>query len=380
VSSAGTQARSFQRSAWPAGRAGGAAGWHADVIQPPWADEIRLMLTALGAVTIVFLPAALAVVETPTLAFVEFSLAVTVDWTACIFLQVVILRLMRRRPPQSRLPLIVQFLVVAAVSVAVKLLSDVFVGPYTERAGMGGSEDWRFAVASWTSVLVGLYMVVEREGRSRHALAARRLAEVQRAQVRARREVVDGQLRAMQARVDPQFFFDTLDAIEALYLHDVVRAEALFDELVVFLRAALPHVDASSSVLAREIALAESCTRVDALARGHPRQFRAEVPPELMRLPFPAGVLLPLLQGALVATGDPAEVDVSLRAELVGDGEGAGSAMRLVVSAPHLPPAATFERVEASLRALFGDAAALRVVPAPSDRFEIIVSLPHDPS
>ena len=67
----------------------------------------------------------------------------------------------------------------------------------------------------------------------------------------ARRRLVEAQLQAMQARVDPQMFFDTLDTVQRLYTSDPRRAEGLLDELIVFLRAALPRLRTASSTLAQ---------------------------------------------------------------------------------------------------------------------------------
>lgn len=344
---------------------------------PPWRDELRLVLTITGAMATVFLPAAWIVVGSLSATFVAFAAAVTVDWAVAVALEIALLRALRSGAFVSRPPLALQFLAIAAAGFAFKLLADSVVGPITERARLGSGEDWNFVVGIWTDVMVALYLVYEREGRSRHALAAHRLASVQRAQVRARRELVDVQLRAMQARVDPQFFFDTLDTIEALYCTDAARAEALFDELVVFLRTALPHVDSASSVLARELALAESCLRMETLATGRKCRLEADVATELIRSPFPAGVLLPLIQGTLTAARDRADIAIDVSAGVVAGAPGDAS-VRVLLSAPRPPSPATCERVRESLQALFGDTATLQVESAEPDRFQVIVSLPHD--
>ena len=345
-------------------------------IQPTWRDEFRMLATVTGAMAIVFLPAAWIVVGV-SIPFAIFGLAVTADWAIAVGVQIALLRALRSGGPGTRPPYVLQFLAIAAAGVTVKWLLDGWVGPLTVDVGLASAVGWRFVVGAWTDMLVALYLVYEREGRSRHALAARRLAEVQSAQVRARRELVDVQLRAVQARVDPQFFFDTLDAIEALYRCDAARAEALFDELVVFLRTALPHVDSASSVLARELALAESCLRIETLASGRECRLVAEISAGLMRSPFPAGVLLPLLQGSMAAARELAGFAIDLHAEVVRSGPG-DAAIRMQLTVPRAPSTATFESVRVSLHALFGEAATLSLRPAGPDRLDLIVSLPHD--
>jgi LytS/YehU family sensor histidine kinase len=64
-----------------------------------------------------------------------------------------------------------------------------------------------------------------------HADAAKRLAAAKAAQQEARRRIAYGQLKAVQARIDPQFLFDMLEAVRRAYETDPERAERLLDEL-----------------------------------------------------------------------------------------------------------------------------------------------------
>ena len=82
-----------------------------------------------------------------------------------------------------------------------------------------------------------------------------RLAAAQAAQRATRRRLVHSRLQAVQARIDPQLLFEMLDAVRRAYDDDVSRAERLLDELVTFLRAALPRVRSTSSSVRREGAL-----------------------------------------------------------------------------------------------------------------------------
>ena len=91
------------------------------------------------------------------------------------------------------------------------------------------------------------------------------------AQREARRRLAYAQLKAVQARIDPQLLFDMLDAVRRAYESEPERAERLLDELVAFLRAALPRLQDASSSVPRE---AETGARAGAAARAR-RQIRA---------------------------------------------------------------------------------------------------------
>src|SRR5205823_33842 len=60
-------------------------------------------------------------------------------------------------------------------------------------------------------------------------------AEMQRA--RTSRGVFESRLRAMQARIEPQFLFNTLAQVKRLYEIDPALAQRMLDDLIAYLRA-----------------------------------------------------------------------------------------------------------------------------------------------
>ena len=61
---------------------------------------------------------------------------------------------------------------------------------------------------------------------------------MQLAALAAERVVLEGDLRAMQARVDPDLLFDTLLAVDRAYATSTRSGEEALDDLIGFLRAA----------------------------------------------------------------------------------------------------------------------------------------------
>ena len=82
----------------------------------------------------------------------------------------------------------------------------------------------------------------------------------------------------------------------------------MLDELIAFLRAALPRLRNASSSVPREAELARAYARLQALAGAFDAGMTLEVSADLMDARFPPGVLLPLLDDALRTRAAPCEL------------------------------------------------------------------------
>jgi len=200
-----------------------------------------------------------------------------------------------------------------------------------------------------------------------HALAAERLDAAKAAQRDARRRLAYGQLKAVQARIDPQFLFDMLDAVRRAYESDPLRAELLLDELVAFLRAALPRLQDASSTVPREAETARALARLHALSADSSVAMAVELADDAKAARFPPGVLLPLLNEALQVRAGTCALTAIRR--------GADSVVEL--SVPAAPPDAAVERVRTVLADLYGSAAELAVVAKPEGA-QAVVRVPYE--
>jgi hypothetical protein len=79
-------------------------------------------------------------------------------------------------------------------------------------------------------------------GLRRSRRAARALADAEVGRSEAQRVFLAAQLLAVQAEVDPAFVMRRLDAIEAAYESDPAAADTRLDELIAFLRDAIPRL------------------------------------------------------------------------------------------------------------------------------------------
>jgi hypothetical protein len=185
-----------------------------------------------------------------------------------------------------------------------------------------------------------------------HEEAATRLSAAKHAQREARRRLAQSHLQAVQARIDPQLLFDMLDAVRRAYESEPERAEQLLDQLVAFLRAALPRLQHASSSVPREAELVRALARLHELAGRSEVGVTLEVPAEVMDARFPPGVLLPMFNDTLQQVH--AGTCTLAAARQATD-------CQLVLTLPLHPSDATLERVRRLLNDLYGSAAALSV-------------------
>ena len=226
-----------------------------------------------------------------------------------------------------------------------------------------------FAVSTFANSLSMALIFFSHLQHSRvHEQAAKRLAAAKLAQREARRRLPQANLQAVQARIDPQLLFDMLDAVRRAYESDPARAEQLLDQLVAFLRAALPRLQHASSSVPREAELARALARLHELAGRSEVGVTLDVPAEVMDARFPPGVLLPMFNDALqqVRAGMCALAATRQAADC-----------RLMLTLPARPSDATLERVRGLLDELYGSAAALSVDSAGSAA-RVTVKVPYE--
>ncbi len=167
----------------------------------------------------------------------------------------------------------------------------------------------------WGLVLGGFSIFVYADlKRNRETAARLQAATLQR--TRSARAVLQTQLQAMQARVEPQFLFDTLDRIGEIYDRDPTKGQQTIDDLIAYLRTAMPQMHEASSTLARELDLVRTYVAIVAACSEGRVRLAIEGKEDWAHTAFPPMLLLPLVEhaissGRLTRPGDGA---ISLRA------------------------------------------------------------------
>jgi hypothetical protein len=211
----------------------------------------------------------------------------------------------------------------------------------------------------------------------RNALAARRRqGEAEKARAHAQRIKLESELQALQARIEPEFLFETLHRIRDLYRVDAGAAGAMLGDLIAYLRAALPHLRESVSTVERELSLARAW--LDIVGRSTSGlAVDVEVDPAIREAPLPALVLLPVVQRALADAQCPVQ-----RLHIAAKRRDASLHFCIETNTAAFDESAagSLQPLGDRLRALYGDSASLRVgTTADGSRAEVEIPLGTGP-
>lgn len=154
-------------------------------------------------------------------------------------------------------------------------------------------------VAMFWLVFAGAAVIFHGERRLAEA-TLQRLRDTELERVRRSREMVESQLRATQARVEPQFLFSTLAHVRRSYRENPSFAGRMLDELVSFLRAAMPRMRDTSSTLGQEVELVRAYLGILRMNVGKRLDFVIEVSSHAARARLPAMLFLPLIDDVVM--------------------------------------------------------------------------------
>ena len=124
-------------------------------------------------------------------------------------------------------------------------------------------------------------------------IARLRAAQLERA--RLSRQTLESRLQAMQACIEPEFLFDTLAEVERRCDTDPGDAGRMLDDLIVYLRAALPHLRDTTSTVAKESELALAYLNIQKRRFADRVRFDIAVATDTQDAAMPPMILLPLI-------------------------------------------------------------------------------------
>ena len=161
--------------------------------------------------------------------------------------------------PGLRFPLmgatvLISALIATVVKVLVAMRNSGDLGEGFESSELLALSLYTFWMSSATGALAAFYY--EFWERAAQSAARLRSAELERQGIEQR--VVESRLSVMKARIEPAFLFSSIATVQKLYRANTDAAEKLLDDLIVYLRAALPQMRGKNSSLGDEIHLAAS--------------------------------------------------------------------------------------------------------------------------
>jgi sensor histidine kinase YesM len=204
--------------------------------------------------------------------------------------------------------------------------------------------------------------------------------ELEAAQRELERQAEEAQLQLLQAQIEPHFLFNTLANVRRLYRRRPEAGAEAVDNLMAYLRAALPQVRRTESTLADEFDLVQAYLQLFQVRMGSRLRFALDLPPALRGVAFPPMLLVTLAENAIKHGLAPTDLGGSVRIEaragagrlevsVADDGVGfggagsGGSGVGLI-------------NIRRQLAARYGDAARLVLEPGAAGGLRARVTLP----
>jgi two-component system LytT family sensor kinase len=227
-------------------------------------------------------------------------------------------------------------------------------------------------------------------------LRSRRARDQELALSRLETRLSEARLDALRAQIHPHFLFNTLNAVSSVMYDDVEAADAMLATLADLLRLTMASPASHQTIpLGRELEILERYVDIMRLRFGDGLDVRVTVEPGVEEVPVPQLLLQPLVENALEhgtpTNGGPARVRVRARRDgvrMVLEVEDNGPGFRAGAGAPGAGrPGASRSDVGSGdgiglantrerLRALYGDAADLRVESSADGGARLVVEVP----
>jgi hypothetical protein len=121
------------------------------------------------------------------------------------------------------------------------------------------------------------------------------------------RKALDTRLRMLQAQVEPHFLFNTLANVRELVLAGSSQAPVVLDNLITYLRAALPRLHDPLTTAGEELKLVRAYLDLMHLRMPDRLQFDVQAGPDTTNVRCPPTTVLTLVENAVRHGIDPSE-------------------------------------------------------------------------
>jgi sensor histidine kinase YesM len=113
------------------------------------------------------------------------------------------------------------------------------------------------------------------------------------------KEALEGNLRLLQAQIEPHFLFNTLSNILSLIDTEPAKGKSMLTDLIGYLRTSLSRTLPETTTLGQEIAMIKAYLNIQQIRMGERLSFTINVPDAIREHPFPPMLLQPLVENAI---------------------------------------------------------------------------------
>ena len=223
-------------------------------------------------------------------------------------------------------------------------------------------------------------------GGKRRAESEARVAEQQAGTETLERRLVEAQMAALQAQVEPHFLFNTLALIGQLIETDPPQAARIHAHLIDYLRATLPQMRAKGNgTLGRQIELSRAYLAIMQARMRERLAVSIDVPPDLLSASFPPMMLQTLIENAIKHGLEPKVEGGRIDIRASASSTAAGNVLQIEVQDDgvgfdvHAGDGLGLTNIRERLRLLYGSRAQL-IIEAPLDGgARAIIRMPFAP-
>ena len=148
-----------------------------------------------------------------------------------------------------------------------------------------------FALAALSALIAHL--------RNREYVSLAERLRLESRQEQLSRQMAETRLHLLQAQIEPHFLFNTLASAQQLAMGKAPEAAQLLGHLTRFLRAAMPRLREAEATLGQETDMIGAYLAIMQTRLGERLTYRIEMDPALAPLPFPAAILMTLVENAI---------------------------------------------------------------------------------
>jgi hypothetical protein len=232
------------------------------------------------------------------------------------------------------------------------------------------------AINAVVALAVGSVVHVYEALRWRLAESLREVEEVRLREARLREQAARAELSALQARINPHFFFNTLNTISALVEDDPQAASEIVETLAELFRYTFKAAGSRPVHLEEEVDFVRRYLRIEQARFGDRLAVVHELEADALRVPVPGLILQPLVENAVghgiapLRRGGTVRIAARLEGddlvvEVSDDGRGLGAQAS---GGSPLTPGHGLDNVRQRLQTLYGEGGRLSLEPGPGGR------------
>ena len=267
-------------------------------------------------------------------------------------------------------------LAVAGTALAIGVL--VVVGRVDSWAGFVPAFQDTVKVAVFMTLVFGVYTTITGTLKSQLNETTLALRTKERDEAEARRAASEAQLASLESRVNPHFFFNTLNSIAALTREDAARAERMTTQLASLMRSSLDQSSMPLVPLDQEIQNVRDYLEIEHVRFGDRLRYDIRVDERAGRAAVPRLALQTLVENSVKYAVSPRRGGASiaitatrtsdrLRVIVADDGPG--------FDGTQIPESHGLALIRGRLEMLYGRDATLSFVRTPGST-EVVLDLP----